>query len=1655
MSAGEQGLREQFEGFSPRVLTWLGALPTWTAGLARRLQLPGGGESVADLVRRLDAEDLIETRQMRDADGRAVASFWLRPSLRPGLGRYLQQQPRAAARIDQDLDFLAAAVRALDVTSATAGSIGSAQWLRIVRDYRGDPTGLTLMTDVDQLVADGRLGDASTLVAAARGLGELASRMLFEAARRAQWRIDRAIRIEHDIQRLRHYCPRPAIETAIRELAESAESSGPDEPWALHLLGDGGVGKTMLIRYLSTGRFATAQRMRRPFLVARADFDHLDPSYPEQRPAELLLALAADLVGVTGTRERYRFLRLFQDAANALHEERAGRRPGADADTADDLRETVRQFAAFVGNLGAPILLVLDTCEELEKLYLPRAPAPAIDQTFRLLELVHEEAPTVRVLFAGRRWLVPPAERGGAGPLLRPRPYLRVVPVGGFTEAEAEAYIDDRDSGRREETASGAAESVPLRLASRPGLRQALLDRSRSATRPDGSAEYSPFELASYCDWAASDPGLDAKNLRSAPGDPLVEWRIIGRLGDDQVRAALGVAAEFGRFDLALISPALTRAGIAAKPAFDGLAAQEWVSVLSADDDGAPAVIEIDEHLLGRIRKVTARGPEWSPLDRRRLGDDARQVIDAVPRLARLPVETVEAAVRLLPPERAATLWQRIEDRCCQERAWAWAARVTERVAPLEARRAEESGAPSMLAAIFATQAAATVHTAPASDPTAAWRNAEKGASRHPDPAAGADLMRRARLGRLATGDLTDTGVLAEALHRIDVDHLYAQTRGGTRSALPFMLRETLYGSCIAALHGCVTRGQELPDTILGPQIDSLASLAGGSPAAVATALAFAVSRLRAGSPDTTPVDWAIVAAVMSEHADASEPERDWADWAPPRRLADQCRLVRMIFAWRHGEPLDAVPWREWRDEALGRLDDSDTERLAAATIRFELGHRPIGAAELERVESLQRYVPARQPPAWTHRQIGPLFAELAEAWRVHGDPRRGYALLAERIEFAVAAGDDPGMIEACQLAQLRLCRRERTTEYAPVRSLSREGPPHVRAQAWLVRSLVDGEQPGSPEEAGSWFAWWRCQDAASLDRLGTAVPVPPSRLSNAAEIADAAEYRAYYQPSYSEVFLRDRHLVFDAEAEFREAGRIELRKPPALPPGSFGREAMAAAEVTALRFPRDGISLLRDAALKLRAAGDQTSAVRATLLASLTLARQQELQEAETTWAAVAEPHDLSGGWQQRAAALEAHLSRRAAPAGLSASPEVRLPAVPGTSQPVARARRLPQGRALVIQLVTFACVLAALPLLLTRHVNLANTLGVVSFLGLFAGLVRVPSGVLPYRITRARAIQATRTGDGEVAVMADRSRGTRDLRGLGFATIGGGLLALWPLWTMFRPWRGRWTQSLSPDPPPGFDLDGLRLPKLGGLRRLAMLEIRIGDVADAMLPWEQWLGAFVSAERAAALLCYRRFRGPAWTPRRSEWQTAWTERYGSLPNQTPLIHPGMLLASFRLLHIVGTPVPTSAGWRLRVVSSSSASQSASRGAEAGEELLSLTAFSMREMGLAVLQAEPVDGPPQTLADQRAGFMGCAQEMMDRGANAVLIVPPLPDEVAGEVLDYLWKRVHGRRPLSPTGVLRIQADVKQLVAKASPPGSASHHPILDVLLFLRSERSD
>ena len=94
------------------------------------------------------------------------------------------------------------------------------------------------------------------------------------------------------------------------------------------LLGMGGVGKTMLVRYLTV---KLAKSFPERLLVGRVDFDHLDPRFPWERPAELLVVLADALLVHAGVREES----LVEALVEAVRRADEQRTPGAPMQATD------------------------------------------------------------------------------------------------------------------------------------------------------------------------------------------------------------------------------------------------------------------------------------------------------------------------------------------------------------------------------------------------------------------------------------------------------------------------------------------------------------------------------------------------------------------------------------------------------------------------------------------------------------------------------------------------------------------------------------------------------------------------------------------------------------------------------------------------------------------------------------------------------------------------------------------------------------------------------------------------------------------------------------------------------------------------------------------------------------------------------------------------------------------------------------------------------------------------------------------------------------------------------------------------------------------------------------------------------------------------
>ncbi|EIV93624.1 hypothetical protein [Frankia sp. QA3] len=1877
--------------FEPTRLCRLALVPEWTDTTAVLFGLVPADE-LAALLAQLDEAGLIERRRALGPRRTIRQVFWLRASRRDEVGRHLRG---LGLDVDAEVDALSEVIT--EAIEASAGELARefAPWLEVAVQHRRDHSGSSLFQRVDSLVTaagpgpGGRpapydlprrddplrrddqsrrdppprpgvrfepaagLAAAARLVAAARTIGAICGGTLAEAARRAGWRLDRAHRDAQDAEYLRDYQNRAEAEDALGELLAD---DGPDTPWAVHLLGAGGIGKTMVLRYLASGGYAAARGIA-PFPVARVDFDHLDPRYPEHRPAEVLLALADELAGYGASRGWYRSYRRFRDAANALHEQlgRAGPEPppaeqvygsaiypdhGPVRSTAGALRaaaaqtiralfdEVVRTFARVLRELGRPrVVLVLDTCEELAKLYAPGTAAPAIDRTFDLLERLHAELPGVRVVLAGRRPLVPPPDDGqrAAGPVLLVRDYVRVVPVAGFTAAEAHRYLDaprtDVDAGLDDmDLDSAQATVLPGRLGglqpTPPGgaLRAALLERARMPPTPAGEVRYNPFELAAYREWIAREPELDPAVLRAA-GDPLVERRIIARLADDDARGALAIAAELGRFDLGMISPALRRAGLDPRAAFDGLAAQEWTHVRALGPRGEPLVIEVDEHLRERIRVAVAAEPDRYPLDRARLGRDAAALVTAGP-LAAVTAEAVETAVRLLPVADAAYFWADLEERIVVSGEWGWAAQVCVRAAGVERLRAEGTEAsptprppeppplpsnPTILAAILATQAAARIHAGDHVAAQALWAGVLDHAPRHPLAEHGGVLRARAVLGLLASGGSTfapfGAGVSTTAssisvatwaygrvakpprpsdsrsfrpwpgtprpadlwptrpadsreslgglaLDDVPAGSLLAAAEALAEGALPYVgpgggdrSGVSLAGTGGLSAAGGVVAGSVRVTVEFGTDIfrgrsgrlaaagqfirreaDDLLGAARGAPGADDPAVALVTELVETILALRLPAAAGPSPARLLGAIERFEPAaaRPWADWVAPPGLVDRAHLAVLLLRAR-GVPPARPPDLSagWLDEILRRTGDVDAERRVAAAVHLTLDHHVIRRGKLERFTDHLGYVAGRHPTSWLHRQVRPLAVEVADAWALLDEPHRAAEIIAGYREAARTDGDDLAAVEQCELALLALCRRYRTTEFSPsIRQLARAGSPPVRAEAWLVLALVNGQRPDSPAEAGSWHAWWRCQDHESLTRGAqpgspVVLPAPPSADEPGpppgTSVVDRLEWRTLTLGPARSTAADPRELdrLTDPQARLRGAALLrDPRRPSAssrrarqpssggdpvdremsaLAPLAGARAAMAVAEVLAPRLPAHAAALLehpsdlvpRSVADRLRDAGDEFGAQAAAMLGARLRQRAGQPPNPETAppfssrlvaWPGWLERLELvqdapkpgSAPWGRRPASLPADTTRPLPPPELSVAvvppppwlrpPVAQFPAAvpddraddpepvvaavprrPAEPAPRRRPRRRTQVAVGVVAAVLLVVAVAALILVFSRS---GRTVGTGEGTSWWDGNVALPAVLLPgiILVLASVATLSAWAAGSLPEVLASLFPGRSGSRGRRHRNAGGVppdrlRLRVGPP-IRVRDGRcenisappGRWEpvfsigmliwhrSVLSPRRlidrvlrvRPLWRFDEQRVTFVRRRRRPArerrslwVIPLEVEDEARGE-DWERRLAA-AAPPASARTIVFARF-GSGRYPPVADWpadpgpaQTYRGPRHLRPDDARP--------ASTVIVQAIGTPVHTMSGMRLRV------SDDGPNPSAAGEEtLLGIEDLDVSGIPLAVLQADPVDGAAAPLGEDRAGFVDLAIAALDAGAGAVLVIPPLPDELAAAV---------------------------------------------------------
>ncbi|CAM2011030.1 hypothetical protein [Acanthopleuribacter pedis] len=364
-----------------------------------------------------------------------------------------------------------------------------------------------------------------------------------------------------DLQKLQYYLVRDAQIDAFEQVLADPEA------WALHYLGMGGMGKTMLMRYLVSKYIP-----EKGGVAARVDFDFLDPDYPTRSPGLLLEALAEELCLFDQKGAISSLLPTLNNEILGFHEElmlpnqERGEKP-VNHKRFDGI---LRVFAEMIHQLPQPVVLILDTCEELSGTRGHGDRSRAVLDTFAIFEALRRKSSAFVLVLAGRRLLAQAGADWDAGkeaPAALPkRAYLQLYPLQPFERHEAERYLEQRGvlEHHRESVRTHCQTDVFVRF-----------DFLAAKTAPD---YFSPFDLALYSDWLDQEPDLDLTKA-AKDEDRYVARRIVGRITDPLLKDLLPAVALLGRFDKPTLAAAMPHAGAdQLDRAWLDLTGLEWIS---------------------------------------------------------------------------------------------------------------------------------------------------------------------------------------------------------------------------------------------------------------------------------------------------------------------------------------------------------------------------------------------------------------------------------------------------------------------------------------------------------------------------------------------------------------------------------------------------------------------------------------------------------------------------------------------------------------------------------------------------------------------------------------------------------------------------------------------------------------------------------------------------------------------------------------------------------------------------------------------------------------------------------------------------------------------------------------------------------------------
>jgi len=1077
--------RESPTSLGEGLMVDFGLAPAWTRSLLAAVLFPSPGEGPGgtQALEELLSKEWVRSRFVLfgawtpQSQERGEDFFWMDEGRRQALLEdVIQDGKRGRSYLTSRLESVGRhiltardhGVRVPDITASWALFAAQARW----------PQLLAGMVD-EQLRAflqQRKPADARQWLESLRRLEVLQEGQFSLATSRAERQVELLYRQVDDERRLSNYQLRLEQLRAFEQLLEA-----PNEQWGLHFMGPGGVGKTMLMRYLSA-KLAPERKMS----TARVDFDHLDPSYPSSQPGLLLKQLGAELRLHDTTGAAARLLSECDLLILSIHEQLKKEPIGSEQlRGTPNFRQLVRMFAEAMRLLPQPVVLLLDTCEELARLDVGLGGARNVEEAFALLKMLVEsfysednQGAKLRVVFSGRR---PLASNGKGWELVRasplqPRPFLRLHEVHGFTEKESRRFL----------LANHVPEELvaPILEKSQEFSRAPEVQWPLGSTRTSGEPRFLPYQLALYAHWLDTKE-VDAQRIRETTFEQYLSLRIIDRLRSSEAERLLPAAALLGEFT----RTTLRRTWTGDDASFDrGLAAlswQEWVESPEAER------YVLQPRLRYQLERYYAASRPEEVQHIRQLALESLEPLTLEGRLdsPELRVGDFSVVLRLLSeqPQRLARWWTRVERRLGEE-SISWLEKLTsrwlgEQQSGRDDARAQGEEAPAqdspILAALIASHCAARLHSEEGSEVYLfrEWQEVERLAPQYPNEQEAQRLLLRARVGRIRSLPELEAPVvegfwflLDQALRKEVDEQLGASLVAGVETVLEH-----------AENSGSSSEG-ELP--IRSVEVERLArALASASAPLQAFAWAL-VGRAHRGWGRLGDVRRYFAKALRLCPIPLTPTRQRWLDWVAPENLGARVR----VEAFRALHPGLLTPSAMlsllgtdimdfWTEDSL------DTDRLASALLSLRYATQGPQAPNLL-PDSVQFRSTLWNPATRNcHRDVRPLFTVTSEYFASSGQVSTAWKALSK----VRTAGESKAHLETADSAdatRVRIAIRIRLSEGLPFARMAVGNSLHMHLRA-LVEPPLRPAQPGIPTLSGGDVPWlrhgiWRALSATS-----------------------------------------------------------------------------------------------------------------------------------------------------------------------------------------------------------------------------------------------------------------------------------------------------------------------------------------------------------------------------------------------------------------------------------------------------------------------------------------------------------------------------------------------------------------------------------------------